>query len=103
MAPAASCPTPRWHARYGYAKRTTPWTSHDWSSTRPHGSARTPANDDDGSPWHAPSSNGSPTGSPSAEFQVYSHSKESSSSGYAWTNVRPQQSFKYTPTARNPP
>merc|ERR1719483_329900 len=69
MAPTASCPTPRWHAWHGNAKRTT---------SRPPPQV---------------SSNGSPAGPPPTEFQVYSHSQEPPSSvpptGYARTDGRP--------------
>merc|ERR1719234_983227 len=56
---------------------------------------------------NATCSHGSSASQTPAEFQVYTNSQKPPSSGMppvpmGAQQVRPQQSFKYTPTARNP-
>merc|ERR1711892_523072 len=66
----------------------------------PNGSARTSAHDHDGSPWYAPSPNGSPASQTSAELQVHPHCQESTCSvpptGDAWTDGCPWRSSTST-------
>merc|ERR1712106_726944 len=96
MASAASCSSPRRYARHGNAQRTSPRSPHGRSSSRPNGSARTSAHDHDGSPWYAPSPDGSPASQTSAELQVHPHCQESTCSGDAWTDGCPWRSSTST-------
>merc|ERR1719320_1103846 len=84
MATTASCAPPRWNARHGYAKRTSPWRStYDRSSPSPHGTARPPAHDYDGKARNATCTHGSSASQASAELQVHTSCQEPSSSGDA--------------------